>query len=137
MILSKLAPADVIGWYGAAKNIMGTLLAPALILGAASFPRLARAAGHAGALKAEVRAAPRPILWLGALAATGTTLFADDAIAIMYGQKQFGPAGIIFQIGLTALTISASATSCSRRFCSHSDRYSRAHRAPIPDLTSS
>ncbi len=98
VILSKLVPADVIGWYGAAKNIMGTLLAPALIVGAASYPRLARAAGRAESFKAEVRAAQRPILWLGALAAIGTILFADDAIAIVYGQQQFGPAGIILKV---------------------------------------
>ncbi len=55
VILSKLAPADVIGWYGAAKNIMGTMIAPALILGTASFPRLARAAANGGPFKAEVR----------------------------------------------------------------------------------
>jgi len=98
VILSKLAPADVIGWYGAAKNIMGTMVAPALILGAASFPRLARVATHDGSFKAEVRAAQRPILWLGALAATGTILFADDAIAIVYGEQQFRPAGIILKV---------------------------------------
>ena len=97
VILSKLAPADVIGWYGAARNIMGTMVAPALILGAASFPRLARAATHDGSFKKEVRGAQRPILWLGALAATGTISFADDAIAIVYGQ-QFGPAGIILKV---------------------------------------
>ena len=98
VILSKLAPAEVIGWYGAAKNIMGTMVAPALILGAASFPRLSRASAHGGAFKAEFRAAQRPILWLGALAAIGTLLFADDAIAIVYGQQQFGPAGIILKV---------------------------------------
>ena len=48
--------------------------------------------------KAEVRAAQRPILWFGALAAIGTFLFADDAIAIVYGQQQFGPSGIILKV---------------------------------------
>ena len=98
VILSTLAPADVIGWYGAAKNIMGAMLAPALILGTASFPRLARAAANGGPFKAEIRAALRPILWLGALAAIGTFLFADDAIAIVYGQQHFGPSGIILKV---------------------------------------
>ena len=97
VVLSKLAPADVVGWYGAAKNIMGTMVAPAVILGAASFPRLARAA-HDASFNAEVRAAQRPILWFGALAAIGTFLFADDAIAIVYGQQQFGPSGIILKV---------------------------------------
>ena len=96
LILSKLAPVDVVGWYGASKNILGTLLAPALIFGAASFPHLSRAA-NGGQFKAEVRAALRPILWLGTLAAIGTFLFADDAIAIVYGQH-FGPSGIILKV---------------------------------------
>jgi O-antigen/teichoic acid export membrane protein len=98
VILSKLAPVDVIGWYGAAKNILGTIFAPALILGAASFPRLSRVAANGGPFKAEVRAALRPILWLGALAAIGTYLFADDAIAIVYGRQHFGPSGIIVKV---------------------------------------
>ena len=98
VILSKLAPADVVGWYGAAKNIMGTMIAPAVILGAASFPRLSRAAADNGSFKAEVRAAQRPVLWFGALAVIGTILFADDAIAIVYGQQQFGPSGIILKV---------------------------------------
>ena len=100
VILSKLAPSDVIGWYGAAKNILGTLVAPALILGTASFPRLVRAAQGAQ-FKAEVQTAMRPILWLGALATSGTILFADDAIAIVYGKQQFGPAAIIMKVFAT------------------------------------
>jgi O-antigen/teichoic acid export membrane protein len=98
VILSKLAPADVVGWYGAAKSIMGTMLAPAVILGAASFPRISRAAANGGTFGAEVQAALRPILWLGTLAAIGTFLFADDAIAIVYGQQHFGPSGIILKV---------------------------------------
>jgi O-antigen/teichoic acid export membrane protein len=98
VILSRLAPADVVGWYGAAKNVMGTMLAPAGILGAASFPRLSRAAANGGPFKAEVRAALRPIFWLGALASVGTYLFADDAITILYGQQHFAPSGIILKV---------------------------------------
>ncbi len=98
VILSKFAPADVLGWYSAAKSIMGTMLAPAVILGAASFPRISRAAANGSQFTAEVRAALRPILWLGTLAAIGTFLFADDAIAIVYGQQHFGPSGIILKV---------------------------------------
>ena len=32
IVLSKLVPPEVVGWYGAARNIMGVLFAPALIL---------------------------------------------------------------------------------------------------------
>jgi len=98
VILSKLAPPDAVGWFGAAKNILGTISAPALIIGAASYPRLARTAANGGPFKAEVRAAFRPILWLGALATIGTLLFADDAIAIVYGQRDFGPSAMILKV---------------------------------------
>jgi O-antigen/teichoic acid export membrane protein len=97
-ILSKMAPGDVIGWYGAAKNILGTILAPALILGTASFPSLARAASDEAQFKAEIRSALRPLQGLGMLAAVGAYLFADDAIAIVYGHRNFGPAGIVMQV---------------------------------------
>lgn len=98
VILSKLAPADAVGWYGAARTILGNLIAPALIVGAASFPRLARAVANNGPVKAEIRASLRPILWLGALAAVGTYLFADDVIALLYGQHDFAPSGIILKV---------------------------------------
>jgi O-antigen/teichoic acid export membrane protein len=98
VILSKLVPVDSVGWYGAAKTIIGTIFAPALILGAASFPSLVRAVANERAFKTEVRAALRPLQWLGALAAIGTFLFADDAIAVVYGQKHFGPSGMILKV---------------------------------------
>jgi O-antigen/teichoic acid export membrane protein len=103
VILSKLAPADAMGWYGAAKTIMGTICAPAIIIGSASFPRLARLAPNRGLFKEEIQAALRPMLWLGALAAIGTFLFADDAIAIVYGQQHFAPSGMILKVCAPAL----------------------------------
>ena len=98
IILSKLVPGEAVGWYGAAKNIMGTLIAPSLIIGAAAYPRLSRAAFDVPTFNAEVRATLRPMLFLGALAGAGTWLFADAAIALVYGQRNFGPAGMILKI---------------------------------------
>jgi O-antigen/teichoic acid export membrane protein len=98
VVLSKLAPAEAVGWYGAARSLMGTILAPALIVGAASYPHLSRVAADRDQFKAGLRSALRPILWLGALAATGTFIFADDAIAILYGHQNFGPSGIILRV---------------------------------------
>jgi len=98
VILSKLAPATAVGWFGAAKNILGTLVAPAIILGAAAYPRLSRAAADPLALRREVRAALRPLLWFGALAGVGTYLFADAVVALIYGASGFGPAGTILQV---------------------------------------
>jgi len=98
IILSKLVPADVVGWFGAAKNIMGTLLAPAVIIGTAAYPRLSRAASDVSTFNAEVRATLRPMLCLGALVGVGTYLFADSAIALVYGRQQFGAAGSILKV---------------------------------------
>jgi O-antigen/teichoic acid export membrane protein len=98
VLLSKLVPPDAMGFYGAAKTIMGMLLAPALILVTASFPRLSRAAKDIPLLRTEFATALRPALWLGALAGVGTWLFADVAIAIVYGHRQFGPAGTILKV---------------------------------------
>jgi O-antigen/teichoic acid export membrane protein len=98
IILSKLAPASVVGWFGAARNILGTLLAPAAILGAAAYPALARASADMAALRHEVRSALRPLLWLGALAGTGTYLFAKTAIGLIYGARGFGPAATILEV---------------------------------------
>jgi len=97
VILSKLAPAAAVGYYGAARNILGTLLAPAVILGTASYPRISRAAQHASGLPLEVQTALRPLLWLGALGATGTFLFADTAVGLIYGAG-FTPAATILKV---------------------------------------
>ena len=98
IILSKLAPAAAVGWFGAARNIIGTLLAPAAILGAAAYPHIARASAEPAGLGPTVRSAFRPLLWLGALAATGTYLFAGTAIGLIYGSEGFGPAATILQV---------------------------------------
>jgi O-antigen/teichoic acid export membrane protein len=98
IILSKLVPAAVMGWFGAAKGILGTLMAPAVILGTAAYPRIARASGDPVLLRREVRSAFRPLLLLGALAATGTYLFAGAVIGLIYGSRGFGPAATILEV---------------------------------------
>jgi O-antigen/teichoic acid export membrane protein len=97
VMLSRLAPPEVIGWYGAAATILGTIVAPGLIICYASLPRLSRAAASSSLFKVEAKAALRPILWLGALGSVGTFLFAKDAVAIVYGQH-FGPSAIIMKV---------------------------------------
>jgi len=98
VLLSKLAPAVVVGWFGAARNILGTLMAPAAILGAAAYPQLARASSDRAALLREIRAAFRPMLWLGGLAAAGTYLFARAAVGLVYGARGFAPAASVLEV---------------------------------------
>ena len=98
VVLSKLVPGEVVGWYGAARTIMGVLVAPATILGAASFPELARCANDLPGLRAAMRRALRPLLALGALGAIGTYLFAGFVIATLYGPGRYDPAVGVLQL---------------------------------------
>lgn len=98
IVLSKLTPPHVVGWYGAAKTILGTLVAPATILGTAAFPALSRAAQDPRRLGVELHSAMRPLLLLAGLGGVGTFLFADLAVSVIYGSEKFGPAGTILKV---------------------------------------
>jgi O-antigen/teichoic acid export membrane protein len=98
VVLSRLAPALVVGWYGAARNILGTLIAPAAILGSAAYPQLSRVSQDQAALRETAGSAMRTMVWLGGLGATGTFLFAHEAVALIYGSSGFEPAAIILQV---------------------------------------
>ncbi len=99
LILSRLAPGNVVGWFGAARNILGTIMAPATILGVAAYPRLARAFTEPfPALRREATSALRTIFILGCLAATGTYLFASTAVGLVYGTAGFGPAATVLKV---------------------------------------
>jgi O-antigen/teichoic acid export membrane protein len=91
VLLSNLVPAEVVGWYGAARNIMGLLIVPAAIVGSASFPELSRVSGSVTDLRRTLRGTLRLLLGLGALAAVGTFLFADVAVALVYARGRFDP----------------------------------------------
>ena len=92
-ILYKLASPAVVGWYGAAWNIAGTLIAPATILGATMYPRLSTAASNAAEFKQVFGKSFRPLLLLAVLGAVGTYLFADVAIALIYSSAEVRPGG--------------------------------------------
>jgi polysaccharide transporter, PST family len=105
IVLSKLAPAVVVGWYGAARNILGVLLAPATILVAAAFPRFCRSASRPAELRLDIQTTIRPLLWLAALGAVGTYLFAGFAVSTIYGPGRFAPAVGVLQVYAPAFLI--------------------------------
>jgi O-antigen/teichoic acid export membrane protein len=98
IVLSALAPPEVVGWYGAARTIMVVIFAPATILGAASFPELSRTSGSVPDLRLALRAPLRLILGLAALATVGTYLFADVAVSLIYGRGHFESAAAVLKI---------------------------------------
>jgi O-antigen/teichoic acid export membrane protein len=103
IVLSKLAPATTVGWYAAARNVMGVLFAPATIMATASFPEFSRVASDPAKLRHSIQRALRPLLGLGALAAVGTYIFADFAVSLIYGEGRFDPAAQILQLFAPAL----------------------------------
>lgn len=105
IVLSKLGSAESIGWFGAAKVILGTLIAPATILGASSYPRLSRAAHDVGLFRSELQVAIRPLLGLAVLGGVGTYLFAGGAIELIYGEGAFAPSATILQVFAPGLLI--------------------------------
>jgi O-antigen/teichoic acid export membrane protein len=98
LILSKLGSGESIGWFGAARVIVGTLIAPATILASSAYPRLSRVAHDPARFQGELQLAIRPVLALAVLAAVGTYLFAGDAVALIYGEGAFGPAASILRV---------------------------------------
>ncbi len=88
-ILFKMSSPEVVGWYGAAWNIAGTLLAPVTILGATMYPRLSAAAGNPTEFKRAFDMSFRPLLLVAALGAVGTYLFSDVAVGLIYGLRKF------------------------------------------------
>ncbi len=95
--LSKFALVETVGWYGAARNIFGTIVSIAAILGTAAFPGLSRAAGDTKEFRRELAAAMRPLLGIAALATVGSYLFADVGVGIVFGRAKFAQAALIIK----------------------------------------
>lgn len=104
-LLYWLSPNEVVGWFGAAWTIAGTLVAPATILAATMYPRLSKVSADAAEFRHTLRVSFRPLLLVAALGTAGTYLFADFAIALVYSRQKFGPAATILQAFAPALLL--------------------------------
>lgn len=89
IVLSKLTPAEVVGWYGVARTFVGTLVAPAVILSVAAYPRFSRAAAAPSEFRRELHLVMRPLIGLAVLASVGTFLFGQAAVDLVYGNEGF------------------------------------------------
>lgn len=85
-ILFRLTESSVVGWYGAAWTIAGSLLAPATVLSSAMYPRLSMALGDKVEFKRTFDKSFRLILLLAVLGGVGTFLFADVPVKLIYGE---------------------------------------------------
>jgi O-antigen/teichoic acid export membrane protein len=98
MLLSLLTSSKVVGWLGAARTIIGLLLAPASILATASFPELCRVAHSPQDLRHVLSASSRLLLTAGALSFCALFIFADTAVAMIYGRGHFDPAATVIKV---------------------------------------
>lgn len=98
LIVSSMAPQEVLGWYGAAKSIMTTLIMPAPILVTALLPTLSRNLDDPIALRRELSGPLRIILILGVCATGGTSLFAGVATGLIYGSDSFAPSSTLLAL---------------------------------------
>src|SRR5439155_3897191 len=90
--LAALAPSTTMGWYGAANRMVGVLIFPATTLTYALYPTLARLwTTDRPMYDSMVRLGLRSVMVLGILAASGTILFADLIVWLVYGGAKFGP----------------------------------------------
>jgi len=97
--LSKLARPEALGWYSAASRIVGVLLFPVTTLSFAIYPTISRLwAEDRASYAALLRLALRAVAVIGVFAATGTALFADIPVNLIYGAERFGPAAAILRV---------------------------------------
>jgi O-antigen/teichoic acid export membrane protein len=98
LMLSALAGATVVGWYGASTNIFGIVLSPAMILLTATFPELSRASRSLPDLRRVIDATARVMFVAGAFTCSALYLFADHMVAIVYGQGRFIETATILRV---------------------------------------
>jgi O-antigen/teichoic acid export membrane protein len=90
--LSKLAPAEVMGWYGVSRRLVGTLLLPATALTSALYPTLCRLyATEPKSFTDTTRGALGTISLVVVPVALGCTLFPEIGVAL-FSERAFKPA---------------------------------------------
>jgi len=98
LMLSHLAGPVVVGWYGAARTILGLLFSPALILTTATFPELSRASLVSTEFRLVLEKTLRPLLAVAVAASSGLYLFSHHLVAIIYGRGHFEQTALILQL---------------------------------------
>jgi O-antigen/teichoic acid export membrane protein len=92
VILSKLAPENVIGWHAAARRLVGFLIFPVVAVGGSLYPTLCRLRTESpAAMQGTMRSALKIVAFLVIPVALGCGLFAEIGIQI-FSRESYGPA---------------------------------------------
>ena len=98
IFLSKLAPADAVGWYAAARKLIGVLVYPASALTTALYPTLSRLhVENVESYRQTAISALRATAILVVPVALGCALYAEVGIRI-FSKESFGPAEADLQV---------------------------------------
>lgn len=101
-LLGVLAPAEVVGWYGAATRLFTTMMFVATLIGTVSLPRLVVA--HERGDDALLWEARRPFEWaviLGLPIGVGMACLAEGIIGLLYGTAFLPAAPALELLGLS------------------------------------
>jgi len=106
VLLSKLASHDAVGWYGASIRLVGFLLFPAGVLQTVFIPTLARLHVDAGdEYRKTALDSLRIALIVGAPLATGTFVFAQPGVALVFGSDFAQSAAIVRMLATYVLVV--------------------------------
>jgi O-antigen/teichoic acid export membrane protein len=98
VVISLLVNETVVGWYGTADRLFGTLLFIPSVFITAVFPTLARLATDEGdALKRMMRRSFDLLLWLALPMGLGMVALAGPAVRLLYGEA-FAPSGPVLAL---------------------------------------
>lgn len=104
-LLSFFTGPEVVGWYGAARTILGTIIAPATILSMATYPELSRASSSTPDLHVLIQSTGRLMLLASALGASSLYVFSDFIVTIIFGSGDFSKAAQILRVASLILPI--------------------------------
>ena len=92
MLLARLAPVEVVGWYAAARKLQGVLIFPSTTLATALYPTLSRLHRESERAWADLtRSSLEAVAIFAVPAFLGCLLFADVGVSL-FSRSTFGPA---------------------------------------------
>jgi O-antigen/teichoic acid export membrane protein/glycosyltransferase involved in cell wall biosynthesis len=98
LMLSKMVPEEVVGWYGASYRLFESLNFP-YILAVSVYPVLSRLSTSSTSVHRQTFLKSLEVVILGGIPITvGGLLFAEPIIGLFYGLEAYGPAVVLLQV---------------------------------------